>query len=343
MKTSSTLVKAPKFLVTAVFVGAAFSGLVAIASSHDEANNVSACTYRFGIVHGTPGEVASVGAGTLRTGFIWSHIEPQPGQWNWAHYDGLVAEAQNKQVEIVAILAYGNPAYPPHRFYTPPTDIQRWLTFVANAVNRYKHAVRYWEVWNEADSAAFWEDPDAAAYTRLLIPTYKQIKASDSNAIVLMAGLAGGASFLEGMYQNGAKGAFDVANYHTYSVPTVEGTQAFRMVMAAHGDQNKPIWITETGSPGKEPEFPLVQQAQIVRDIYRSMLDNPPSALAERVYWYAMRDYSVNDDGFGAYGLLFENGTRKPAADAYSQMARTCGPGIPPPAAPTDIRVVRSP
>jgi len=303
----------------------------------------SACRSRFGVVHGTPSQVASLGAGILRIDFEWAAVEPRPGQWNWSDYDSLVADAQNHNVEILAILDYGNPNYPPFRYFRPPTDLQRWLTFVANTVTRYKGSVHYWEVWNEPDNPVFWEDQNPVAYTALLIPTYQLIKSIDPQATVVLGGLAGDFIYLDGMYRAGAKNFFDVANYHTYSRPNAETAQAFRGIMAAHGDQNKPVWITETGAEGKPPTSSLAEQAQAVTDTYQAMLQTP--GLAARVFWFKTKDDFVDSDGYGGYGLLFADGSRKPAAEAYAQLSSTCG-GVPPsppqPQPPSGVKIIRN-
>jgi hypothetical protein len=140
-----------------------------------------------------------------------------------------------------------------------------------------------YEIWNEPNLGYEWGgQPNAAQYTALLQAGYRGIKAGDSQAIVVSAGLAttGGSpndlawarrfygaaqvvpdlTFLHDMYRHGAKGHFDALGSHPYGGPDAPDTapgaasgpiyfrraEEQRQVMLDYGD-TVPVWATEFG------------------------------------------------------------------------------------------------
>jgi PKD repeat protein len=142
-----------------------------------------------------------------------------------------------------------------------------------------------YEIWNEPnlDYEWGWLPPSPAEYTALLKKGYVGIKAGDSRAIVVSAGMAttgdsvlelefaqklygttgimGDLIFVRGMYDNGAKGYFDVMGNHPYggayapetpksevSIPVYfRRAEEHRQVMLDKGDASTPMWATEVG------------------------------------------------------------------------------------------------
>jgi hypothetical protein len=133
-----------------------------------------------------------------------------------------------------------------------------WRAYVRKVVTRYKGRLRHWEVWNEPNLKGAWRDePNAANYTTLLKATYEEIKAIDPDLKVLVCGFAGIPwEYIEGIYAAGGGPFFDIMNCHPYRYPArpgpgrlYEDLERLRDLMAAHGDDSKPIWITEIGWP----------------------------------------------------------------------------------------------
>jgi hypothetical protein len=130
--------------------------------------------------------------------------------------------------------------------------------------------VAAYEIWNEPNLNYEWgyQQPDPAGYTALLKAAYQAVKAVDPEALVVSGGLAttgdgsatamGDLAFLQGMYDAGARGAFDALGSHPYAfghAPDYQDAWGLslsrvvqqREVMLANGDAETPIWITEAG------------------------------------------------------------------------------------------------
>src|SRR5207244_11078032 len=121
-----------------------------------------------------------------------------------------------------------------------------------------------YEIGNEPNQDDFWDTdagPDPTRYAQMLEASYARIKAAAPQAMVLGGSIAfNDRDYFEQMYQQGDVGkSFDALALHPYSLGhapeqvadqihsfalAVEGMSA---VMAAHGEPNKPIWITEMG------------------------------------------------------------------------------------------------
>lgn len=189
------------------------------------------------------------------------------------------------------LLRVGGP--PPPGVGNPPVSAGDLATFQNFAQALAVHVATTWrsrglktmayEIWNEPNLGSEWGGaPNAAQYTALLRAGYQGVKAGDSQAIVVSAGLAttGGSradlalarrlygvdavvpdlTFLRNMYKSGAKGYFDALGSHPYGGPnppdippgSARGPIYFRraeeqrQVMLDYGDSS-PVWATEFG------------------------------------------------------------------------------------------------
>ena len=181
--------------------------------------------------------VRAAGAGLVRQTFDWTLIERSPGRYDFSFYDRFVAALAKRGLQLLPILF--NP--PPIRSSAPPRGRRRGTypprrfadlgAFGAVLARRYgpggsfwrsrprlpRLPVRSWQIWNEPNVPVYWPPgPDAAAYARLLRVTGQAIKRVDPGAEIVTAGLAESElgvplqSYLEGMYEAGAAGTFDV-------------------------------------------------------------------------------------------------------------------------------------
>lgn len=144
-------------------------------------------------------------------------------------------------------------------------DINAWGEWVYETVNKYKHMVKVWEIWNEPNwDTGFGAPGDPLKYMEFLKVAYVKAKQADPNCTVLGGSVLGtdnaGLNFLRAMYENGAKDYMDALAYHPYCTivsplyPHQTSTgKAFwklewvRNIMTEYGDGNKKIWITEVG------------------------------------------------------------------------------------------------
>jgi hypothetical protein len=226
-----------------------------------------------------------LGAGWLRTDFKWSVVEGTKGVYNWANYDRVVNAAKARGLNVIFSVAYtpgwAGPAGATDDKYAP-ANVADYANFAKVAVQHYSPmGVKIYELWNEPNLPAFWKPaPDPVKYTALVKAAYPAMKTADP-AITVLAGsfspaggyndpncngtsssIVNGLTFLERMYQNGAKGSFDALSFHPYYggagitdihrcnswAQMATTSPSLRSFMTANGDGDKKIWATESGS-----------------------------------------------------------------------------------------------
>jgi O-antigen ligase len=205
----------------------------------------------------------------VRQPFYWSQIEPEPGQFDWATSDRVIeALARHPRLRLVAVLDDDPPI--------PPADPDHFAAFAGAFATRYGAQVDTYQVWDEPNLADHWggESVNPPAYADLLARTADAIRAADSDAHIVLAGLAptvetgpqGGMQnlsdvrYLEQLYQAGTAPYFDVVAGKPYGFYTGPGDRRadesvlnfsrlilLREVMVRHGDADKAVWASHWG------------------------------------------------------------------------------------------------
>jgi hypothetical protein len=296
----------------------------------------------------------------VRRDFLWDEIEPTEGAFSYAAYDTIVDEATAAGVPILGMLGYGNRWANPAAtdVYWPPSDPATFARYAAKTAGRYQGRVIGWEIWNEPNGGyRFWKtglSGDPAGYGALLEPTYDAIHAADPKATVLLGGtvftpqlITGAIDWLSSAYEAHPQLAahFDVAGIHTYEqyppvrapeigedwdAPLEHKIQMHAWLLAQHGAQGKPIWITELGWP----VYDVIDEAAQARLTVRATI-LAARAGAARIFWYTLRD-GPNPKAFppeDAFGLLRndadfaagKDGTKKPLFTALRVMLAAVG------------------
>jgi polysaccharide biosynthesis protein PslG len=293
-------------------------------------------------------EAKSLGVSYVRMDFVWVDFEPtRDATFVFSKYDRFVASAKANALQIVA---------------TIPGEVPTWLRpaggagnsipsgdkygdfvtqfgqFVFAVVGHYKNDVTYFEIWNEANIKDFWNDAEATLerdsynrgqaitkYVTLLKEAYNQAKAANPNCKIISSGLsANDYVYVQGMYENGAKGYFDFLGLHPYfwhgpalnydpdyvdwNSPYYEQFPKISLVrdkMVANGDDAKKIFITELGvSTADGPQGSTTEQIQAdrLKRVFEKILRNPGYPFVEAVMWYQLRDYA--SQAASCYGLL---------------------------------------
>jgi polysaccharide biosynthesis protein PslG len=253
-----------------------------------------------------------------------------------------------------------------HHWYPPrPEHTLDFARAMGWLVHRYRDApVVAWEVWNEPNTTTFWksarlrpdtfvlaEPPEAEGYVRLLNEAYALLKGIDPKLVVLGGSLAGAdRAYLEVMYQHGAR--YDALALHPYSKAR-PGTgrsewpetcrseedplqppwcfiavEDIRKLMVAEGDAAKEMWFTEFGAASLDPQGNDDTGGEAGQGEY---LARALKLLEGWCYVKAALVYRLYDQpNTGDYtGLFRDDGTAKPAADAFRTVAkakrwRTC-------------------
>jgi len=224
--------------------------------------------------------VREMGAPWIVEFFPWAYYEPRPGRFDWTHADIVIEHARAQGLTVIArmgwVPAWARPASEGQE--TTPTCLDGdhyddFAAFVAAFVARYRGQVDHVIVWNEPNLSFEWgyRPVDPAAYARMLWVVYPAAHEANPDVVVLAGALAptleppaspaglNDLDYLEGMYEAGAAPYFDALAVHAYGLgfppqadpdPDVinfRRTELLRAVMVAHGDGDKPIYVTEAG------------------------------------------------------------------------------------------------
>jgi hypothetical protein len=322
-------------------------------------------------------EMAGAGVETMRGGLRWSSVQPRPGPYNWHLTDATIGGLAANGLGYLPILA-STPSWVAGKPTTPPIASPRvkraWEGFLEAAVDRYGPAgsfwrpgpgggpspfhvlcdcdadpvpITSWQVWNEPNLVNYFTaSPTVPSYAELLRISDDAIKAADSHAQVVLAGLPGFAAttgppawqFLRKLLdQPGVDGAFDVVALHPYSRDVGElerQIRKVRTVMTDNGDGAKPLWLTELGWGSAPPDqFELNKgiegQKRLLDQSFAFLLRVQEKWRLGRVYWFEWRDPPASAHvpcGFcSSAGLLRNDRQPKPAYDAFTSFSLGAG------------------
>lgn len=202
--------------------------------------------------------LAAAGVRAIRQDFLWQRIEPYPREYDFAAEDALVDAAAARGIEVIAILAYGNPLYsragaaardagtgggiPPfgvgasYLWPPDPEHLDAYRAFARALADHFAGRVRRYEVWNEENVGwRFWPPhEDAAAYGALLREGAAGLREGDPDAIVSVGGVfypeippglpeEGGLRYLGKLWDAhpGTAASVDAVAWHPYPYPFV--------------------------------------------------------------------------------------------------------------------------
>jgi len=242
--------------------------------------------------------------------------------------------------------------------------VSRYKPYGSSELTADGYGISDWVIWNEPNlfwhqtvlgTSGFWTG-DLAEYLELLRAGYEGAHAADPGCNVLNGALAdvfwaeGEQDLVTGLERfydpngdgdagDGARPFFDILNIHIYQPGTPdmgwyeERLSAIIEVMARFSDEDKPIWITETGygsasSPTMDSPYVNEEaQAEAVLLVYRAC-----SAFShvERVFWWSLRDYYSNGSDLNRameahHGLVRASFDPKPAYLSYAKMTAQVG------------------
>jgi polysaccharide biosynthesis protein PslG len=307
-------------------------------------------------------DTVALGATTIRLDLGWDDIQPNSASvYNWGNFDRVVQAALLRHLTLLPTLAY-TPVWarPPgcRTAKCAPANPNAFATFAAAAASRYAPmGIHTWEIWNEPNSAGFWQPtPNVAQYVYLLSATSSAIRAVDIHAFIVSAGLAptatsnGNIAPIEffGTFANlGGISLVDAIGAHPYSYPVPPAykaawnawqemggtTLSIESILIAHGAASKKIWITEYGAPTNGPgagatptNYNFALQPDHVNETLQAQMANASVRLARSssyigaLYWYSYKDLGTNKSSVeNFFGLLRFDGSVKPAWQSLQQ------------------------
>ncbi|MCC6803104.1 MAG: LysM peptidoglycan-binding domain-containing protein, partial [Anaerolineae bacterium] len=125
----------------------------------------------------------------------WREIETSPGSFDFTRLDSAVDALQLAGLKILLAVADA-PDWARSSMVEngPPDDFRSFDAFVTTLATRYASRAQAYEIWNEPNLRREWNSPvhllGADSYAALLRGAYVAIKAVDSSAVVVSAGLA---------------------------------------------------------------------------------------------------------------------------------------------------------
>lgn len=138
-------------------------------------------------------------------------------------------------------------------------DLSDYRSMIAQIVAHADPVVRDWEIWNEPDSASFFNGTPEQ-YAQMLRVAHDAIKEIDPQDNVLLGGISGvwGMNWLAQVFAvpgAGAEHAFDIASIHERSSLDVLAADvtSWKRFLAGYGFAG-PLWVTEHGYPS-DPAF----------------------------------------------------------------------------------------
>ncbi len=299
--------------------------------------------------------IKNLGAQWVRVDLKWTEIQNGgPTSFDWSRHDATVATATSRGLKVL-LIPLGAPTWARQPSCASlgdtctPADASSFATFTTQAAKHYASlGVHTWEIWNEPNNTVFWKPkPNAVQYTQFLKAGYTAIKSQDPTATILAGSTAPEAddganidprTFMQTIYAQGGKNYFDAYAHHPYCYAgafdcpnTVAAWSAWsqmndtslslRSIMAANGDSDKKIWLTEFGAPTGGNDGSAVteaKQAQMATDAYNDARSLP---WVGPIFWYSLVDRGTSTDREDWFGLIRADSSHKPAYDTYKSLA----------------------
>jgi polysaccharide biosynthesis protein PslG len=291
-------------------------------------------------------QARGTGSGWLRADFGWCSLEEAgPGKislWYQGRLDVTAAAAERLGMQLLVQIGCaptwaGGTGY--NSYPQDPAQFQRVAHYLAT---RYKGKVAAWEIWNEPNCIGGCSNGSPQQFVNILKAGYQGIKTADPHALVISGGVSGNdADWIKKMYAAGAHGHFDALAVHPYQDPANTPPNApsqdnkyrltslplVRAQMIHNGDANKPIWLTEfgwtTANTGPRIGVNPTTQAHYLQQAINLIHTTYP--YVTHAFWYCLRDRDDSTPYENNFGLLYLDGTPKPAYTALQQTNATPG------------------
>ncbi len=314
---------------------------------------------RFGVVeaYDRPEDATELGVGWERITFDWSRIQPTPDSWvEWPISDAVLDAEQASGRELVGLII-NTPEWAadpergrnvPRGLELPPDDPQNlWAGFIRSLVTRHADRIKHWIIWNEPD---IWDTGNQTwggsieEFARLQKVAYLTAHQTDSGAVVHLAAVTHWwdvnyqrEPYLRRLLRVIAEDPEAAANHYYLDAITLHiyfNADTVYDVSRYYQDLFKPyrfmpeLWVAETNAPpSDDPLWPVPEAAFTItqEDQANFVLQSFALSLAagaDRVSIYKMGDHGGQGVNPEPFGLIREDGSRRPAFTAYQTAAR---------------------
>lgn len=270
----------------------------------------------------------SAGIKYIRAHYTWSSIETPTG-FKWTGSDALFARAQEYDINVIWLLAWGNSLHENDGKMGIHTDNGRkkFAAFAATLCARYRQPGTIWEIWNEQDTYAFWQVSSEAnnvttareradQYMALVRETVPAMKLANPDCTVVSGGVvnigwdvskawleraisAGLHQYVDGIAVH-LYGAFEASAYRNNDPERILNQVAdLRKVLADRGaPASYPLLCTEYGATLNQVTGTDDEKNLRVAEINMRMFFLTQLAGLRINTWYVWKDYDGHSSAF---------------------------------------------
>jgi polysaccharide biosynthesis protein PslG len=284
---------------------------------------------------------------------------PTGGACDWSSIDAQVGAAANNGIRILPNINQSARFVNNNVFKPPTNDLAAWRDFIQAAAQRYGPGGAFWQgyggtpipittfqIWNEPGSNGDFEPkPNPKKYAKILKAAADAIYGVSKKLDVWVGGLFPDTGpkgitlekFLAKLYKvKKIERSFDAVSIHPYSPKPGSGVASQvmrgRKAMNKAGDKKADIAVTELGYASgcsrckKNNPPPVVvknekKQASALKSSFRSLKKKSGKLNLTSIIWFTWRDGVGPCDFCFTSGLLKENGSPKPAYNAFKKAA----------------------
>jgi len=157
--------------IFALVLGLGFTAHAAELGLPDPADPVAGMGVNIHFIDAKPGELEMLSEGGfrwIRMDLSWAQSEKQPGVYDFAGHDRLLASLDKFHLHAFLVLAYTNPLYDEGKPTYSDAGRQAFAKWAVAAVTHFKGRGVLWEIWNEPNGEWFWKPkPNADDYAKL--------------------------------------------------------------------------------------------------------------------------------------------------------------------------------
>lgn len=277
----------------------------------------------------------------VRQPVVWSEIETEQGNYDWALYDRIVDELSRREIGMVAVIVdapdWSRDDASLGVADGPPVDPSTLGAFVQALTDRYGNAVPFVQVWDQPNLAERWGGTPASAgeFLPYLAAAYNGARAGNPAVRIVTPELAisdaegeegADLEFLRELYRVGGAPFFDVVGIQVDGGSTSpddrrisEGRHNLsravltRELMVQADDAATPVWATSFGWARSDQTSPSEQAEFVIRALERSWVEWPWMGL---MFQWAF--LAPSGSGAGPYALVRSDGT---ATELYRRLA----------------------
>lgn len=282
--------------------------------------------------------VREAGANSFRRTLEWSVARGPSGRLQIPEeFRAGIAKGRQLGLEPVVVLSYGHKAFDGGGFPQSEAALCAFGDFASYAVGSLHTQVKYWELWNEWNRGTGMSERGAPeSYVRFLQKVAPAVRMADGAARIWggsMEGIGRANGWTLTACRAGMMGSLDALTFHPYCYFLPAGERMperglMELVQELEGTIHPfehgttiPIYITELGWPTHEGEDGVTLQEQ-ANFTARALLLLRAHPRVHGVWIYTLFDREgASTDPESHFGLLFPDGTPKPAWHAFRDTA----------------------